>query len=380
MTKPKKKSSKWIIWTLAILLVLLMVVAAIKARKKPKGESVETEKVALREIREIVSASGKIFPEKEIKISSDVSGEIVELYVEEGDSVKAGQILAKIDPEAYVSAVERANASVSGAKSEVSRSKSAIENSTAQIEQIKVTARKHKANPRAQQETEADGVISAQDFENSESTLLQLEANLRSAEATYRASQQSAQSAQFNVASAEASLKEIKTSLSRTTITAPTAGIISKLNVEQGERVVGTIQMTGTEMMRIANFNSMEVQVEVSENDILRVSVGDTATIEVDAYLDKKFKGVVTEMASSAANTGATQVLTSDQVTNFVVKIRILPGILRGHDTIRKCLSVRECQRLLTSIPIQKGTSSPSLSRLSQQGEKEEGDSTTLTD
>ena len=137
MTKPKKKSSKWIIWTLAILLVLLMVVAAIKARQKPKGESVETEKVALREIREIVSASGKIFPEKEIKISSDVSGEIVELYVEEGDSVKAGQILAKIDPEAYVSAVERANASVSGAKSEVSRSKSAIENSTAQIEQIK---------------------------------------------------------------------------------------------------------------------------------------------------------------------------------------------------------------------------------------------------
>ena len=379
MTKPKKKSSKWIIWTLAILLVLLMVVAAIKARKKPKGESVETEKVALREIREIVSASGKIFPEKEIKISSDVSGEIVELYVEEGDSVKAGQILAKIDPEAYVSAVERANASVSGAKSEVSRSKSAIENSTAQIEQIKSqlenTRRIHERNKKLM----ADGVISAQDFENSESTLTQLEANLRSAEATYRSSQQAAQSAQFNVASAEASLKEIKTSLSRTTIAAPAAGIISKLNVEQGERVVGTIQMTGTEMMRIANFNSMEVQVEVSENDILRVSLGDTATIEVDAYLDKKFKGVVTEMASSAANTGATQVLTSDQVTNFVVKIRILPESYEGQTDkkmpFRPGMSATvdintNTERDIISIPIQAVTT--------REREKPEGDSTSM--
>jgi HlyD family secretion protein len=326
MTKPKKKSSKWIIWALAGLLVLLLVVAAIKARQKPKGEPVETEKVTLRDIREVVSASGKIFPEKEVKISSDVSGEIVELYVEEGDSVKAGQLLAKIDPEAYVSAVERADASVNASKSELARSKSAIENATAQIEQIKAqvenATRVHERNKKLK----ADGVISAQDFEASESNLSQLQANLRSAEASYRSAQQGAKSAEYNVASSEASRKEIRTSLSRTTIAAPTAGIISKLNVEQGERVVGTMQMTGTEMMRIANFNSMEVQVEVSENDILRVSIGDTADIEVDAYLDKKFKGVVTEMASSAANTGtgAVQQLTSDQVTNFIVKIRIL--------------------------------------------------------
>lgn len=324
MTKTKNKSSKWIIWALIGLLVLLIAAAAIKARKKPKGESVETEKVILREIREVVSASGKIFPEKEIKISSDVSGEIVELFVEEGDSVTAGQILAKIDPEAYVSAVERANAGLSGSKSELARAKSAIENSTAQIEQIKAQVENTKRIHERNKKLIADGVISAQDFENSESNLLQLEANLRSSEASFRAAQQGAKSAEFNVASSEASLKEIRTSLSRTTISAPAAGIISKLNVEQGERVVGTMQMTGTEMMRIANFNSMEVQVEVSENDILRVSVGDTATIEVDAYLDKEFKGVVTEMASSAANTGLTQSLTSDQVTNFVVKIRIL--------------------------------------------------------
>lgn len=306
-------------------MVLLIAAAAIKARKKPQGESVEIEKVALRDIREIVSASGKIFPETEIKISSDVSGEIVELYVEEGDSVQTGQILAKIDPEAYVSAVERANASLSGSKSELARSKSSIENATAQIEQITAQVQNAKLIHDRNIKLLADGVISKQDFETSESNLLQLEANLRAANASYRAAQQAAKSAEFNVASAQATLKEITTNLSRTTIKAPASGIVSKLNVEQGERVVGTIQMTGTEMMRIANFNSMEVQVEVSENDILRVSIGDTATIEVDAYLDNEFKGVVTEMASSAANTSGVQTLNSDQVTNFVVKIRILP-------------------------------------------------------
>jgi len=327
MTKPKKKSSKWLIWTLVSVLVLLIAIAAVKARQKPKGESVETEKVVLREIREIVSASGKIFPEREVKISSDVSGEIVELYVHEGDSVKAGQVLVRINPEQYESAVEQANASVSGSKSELARSKSSIETAAAQVEQIKSqldNAQKiHERNIKLRK----DGVISAQDFENSESNVAQLEANLRSAQAGYRAAEQAAKSAEYNVASSQANLKEIKTSLNRTTISSPTNGIVSKLNVERGERVVGTMQMAGTEMMRIANFNSMEVQVEVSENDILRVSVGDTADVEVDAYLDKKFKGVVTEMASSASNTtglNGQEVLTSDQVTNFIVKIRLV--------------------------------------------------------
>jgi len=333
MTKPKKKSSKWLIISLAGILVLLLAIAAIKARQKPKGEMVETEKVAARDIRELVSASGKIFPEREVKISSDVSGEIVELYVHEGDSVKAGQVLVKINPEQYVSAVDQANASVNASKSELARSKSSIETASAQIEQIKSqldnTRKVHERNKKLR----ADGVISAQDFENSESNLTQLEANLRSAEAGYRASQQAAKSAEYNVASAEANAKEIKTSLNRTTISSPTNGIVSKLNVEQGERVVGTMQMAGTEMMRIANFNSMEVQVEVSENDILRVSVGDTAEVDVDAYLDKKFKGIVTEMASSAANTTSItgqEVLTSDQVTNFIVKIRLIPASYLG--------------------------------------------------
>lgn len=327
MTKPKKKSSKWIIWSLAIFLVLLMVFATIKARKKPKGEPVETEKVSLRDIREIVSASGKIFPEREVKISSDVSGEIVELYVKEGDSVKAGQLLARINPEAYASAVESASAGVSVSRSELARSRSGIENAQAQIEQTKSQVDNARRVHDRNKKLRADGVISAQDLETSEANLAQLEANLRSAQASFRSAEQGAKSAEYNVVSSNASLKEITTSLNRTTILSPTAGIVSKLNIEKGERVVGTVQMTGTELMRIANFNSMEVQVEVSENDILRVSLGDTTMIEVDAYLDQKFKGVVTEIGSSAASSNATQEmqLTSDQVTNFIVKIRILP-------------------------------------------------------
>lgn len=325
MTNTKKKSGKWIIWTLAGLLLILIVFAAIKARKKPKGEPVESEKIVLRDIREIVSASGKIFPEAEVKISSDVSGEIVELYVKEGDSIKAGQVLARIDQEAYASAVESAGANVNVSRSELSRSKSAIDNARAQVDQIKSQVETGRRTNERNKKLRADGVISAQDMENSQSSLDQLESNLRSAEANYQSAVSGSKSAEYSVASSQANYKEISTNLHRTTILAPTSGIVSKLNVEKGERVVGTIQMTGTEMMRIANFNSMEVQVEVSENDILRVSLGDTAEIEVDAYLDKKFKGIVTEMASSASNTGSGMEaqLTSDQVTNFIVKIRI---------------------------------------------------------
>ncbi|HZV70352.1 MAG TPA: efflux RND transporter periplasmic adaptor subunit [Saprospiraceae bacterium] len=336
MTNTKKKSSKWIIWALVGLLVILIIGAAIKARKKPKGETVESEKIILRDIREIVSASGKIFPEKEVKISSDVSGEIVELTIKEGDSIKAGQVLARIDQEAYASAVESAGANVNVSKSELSRSKSAVDNAKAQVEQMKSQVDAARRTNDRNKKLRADGVISAQDMENSQSTLDQLEANLRSADASYQSAVNGAKSAEYSVASSQANYKEISTNLHRTTILAPTSGIVSKLNVEKGERVVGTIQMTGTEMMRIANFNSMEVQVEVSENDILRVSVGDTADIEVDAYLDKKFKGVVTEMASSAANTGTgVEALTSDQVTNFIVKIRILQNSYANLDDKR---------------------------------------------
>ena len=326
MTKPKKKRRRWLIVLLLIAILGLIAFMVWRSKQEPKGEEVTTEKVTKRTIKETVTASGRIFPETEVKISSDVSGEIVKLLVEEGDSVVAGQILAKIDPEAYLSAVERGEASLNSTKSTLANSRAQIENSIAQKEQIYanlLNAQKvHERNAKLKE----DGVISQVEFEQSEVNLQALQANYKAAEAGQKSSEQSAKGAEFQIKSSEAGLKELKTSLNRTTIKAPTNGIVSSLSVEQGERVVGTIQMTGTEMMRIANLNAMEVQVEVSENDILKVAVGDEVDIEVDAYVDTKFKGNVSEIANSAANTSSVAgavTLNTDQVTNFIVKIRV---------------------------------------------------------
>ncbi len=324
-TKKKKKSGKWWIWALVALFLGLLAFAYFKNKSKPKGEKVTVEKVQKRTINETVSASGKVFPEKEIKISSDVSGEVVELFVMEGDSVKTGQLLARINPDTYLSAVERGNAGVNNARSQAASSQAQIETSKAQIEQIEANLSNATKIHTRNIELRKQGVISQADFDASLANVSALEANLKSAKSSLNSSMQVAKAAEYTVKSTEASLKELRTSLSRTSIYAPASGVISKLNIEQGERVVGTIQMAGTEMMRIANLSQMEVQVDVSENDILRVNLGDSADIEVDAYLDRKFKGVVTEIANSASNTSATavQTLSSDQVTNFIVKIRI---------------------------------------------------------
>ena len=267
-----KKSKTWIIIILALLILALGAMAVKKGSQKPKGISVKIEEVQKRTIRETVSASGRIFPAKEVKISSDVSGEIVELYVMEGDSVKAGQLLAKIDPESYISVVQRGEASLSGTKSQLAMSRAQKESSIAQKEQIQAQLENAQKILTRNQQLKTDGIISDADYEAALSTVQNLEANLRSADANIRSSEQSIKSAEFNVQSSEANLKELKTNLSRTTIKAPVSGIVSSLSVEKGERVVGTIQMTGTEMMRIANLNSMEVQVDVSENDIIRVN------------------------------------------------------------------------------------------------------------
>ena len=329
MTKPKtKKDRKWVIGGLVGLLIILMVGAYFKGKNRPKGKEVEMAEAAKRSIKETVSASGRIFPETEVKISSDVSGEIVELLVEEGDSVVIGQVLAKIDPEAYISTVERGLASVNSSKAQAATALANVDNSKAQIEQIKAQLINAKNTHERNVELRKEGVISDVEFEASESNMLSLEANLKAAEASLSASKKNAESAQFSVKSAQATLKELRTNLSRTTITAPTSGIVSSLSVEEGERVVGTIQMTGTEMMRISNLNSMEVQVDVSENDVPRVSLNDLVEIDVDAYQDKKFIGKVTQIANSASNltslTGGT--LTTDQVINFTVTIAIDPS------------------------------------------------------
>jgi HlyD family secretion protein len=322
----RKGKRKLLIFGLFGVIALLVIGMVLKNRNKEDGERVMVEEVQKRTIKEQVSASGKVFPEVEVKISSDVSGEIVELYVEEGDSVVQGQLLAKIDPDAYQSQVERGIAGVNASKAQVANSKSQIEQLKAQKAQINaqlINAREiHERNEKLQK----DGVISEADFQASLSSLRALEANMQAAEANIKAAQESVKAAQFQVESSEATLRELKTSLRRTTIYAPTNAVVSMLNVEQGERVVGTIQMTGTEMMRLADLSVMEVRVDVSENDIPRVSLGDDAEIEIDAYLGRKFKGKVSQIAQSASGAGAATVsLTSDQVTNFEVRIRLSP-------------------------------------------------------
>jgi len=320
----KKGKRTWIIVGLVLVLATLIGLAVVKGKRAPKGERVKIEEVKKRTIKETVSGSGKVFPEREVKISSDVSGEIVELYIAEGDSIKAGQVLAKIDPDAYESAVERGQAALSNAKANAAMSNSQVLNANAQREQIIASLENAKNVHERNIKLFNEGVISEVEFDQSLANLRGLEANLRASEASVESTKESAKGSAFNVESAQASLKELRTNLNRTTITSPVDGIVSSLSVEQGERVVGTIQMTGTEMMRIANLNEMEVQVEVSENDILKVKLNDKADIEVDAYLDKVFSGVVTEIANSAANIQtAGSALSSDQVTNFIVKIRI---------------------------------------------------------
>ncbi len=321
----RKRRNRIIIIVLVVAVVALLVALAIRNRQ-PKGVEVDAEKVEARTIREMVSASGKVFPTIEVKISSDVSGEIVELYVEEGDSIVQGQLLARIDPEVVKSQVERGQANVNGAKAQLANARSQVESSIAQKEQIEAQLVNAREIHRRNEQLKKDGVISEADFEGSLSNLQALQANLRSAEASIKAAEESVKSSAYQVESSEATLKELKTSLRRTTIYAPSSGVISRLDVEEGERVVGTIQMAGTEMMRIANLNAMEVRVEVSENDIPRVSIGDEVAIEVDAYIDRSFRGTVTQIANSAVNVAtATASLTNDQVTNFEVRINIDP-------------------------------------------------------
>jgi HlyD family secretion protein len=339
--KSPKRNNK-LIFILVGAIVLVAVAAVVKARQKPKGELVTVEQVQKRTIRETVTASGKVFPETEVKISSDVSGEIVDLYVQEGDSVTAGQILAKIRPDEYQSAVERGQAAVNSARSQREISSATVQSTTAQIDQLRADKSRIvaqlEAAKKAHQRNEKlykEGVIADADFETSLSNLRGLESSLAAADAGLKAAENNLSSAKENInvasygiTSAQATLKELRTSLQKTVIVAPVSGIVSKLNVEKGERVVGTLQMAGTEMMRIANLNSMEVQVEVSENDILKVSMRDDVDIEVDAYLGRKFTGKVSEIANSANVTAAAAAagLNTDQVANFVVKIRIDPA------------------------------------------------------
>ena len=310
-------------WIIGIVAVLALIILATGKKKGWFGDGTEikvtTEAAIVRSITETVSANGKIQPETEVKITPYISGEIVELYVNEGDEVSEGELLAVVDPELYVTAQARAVASLNTYKANEANAKARLVQSQAQFKNSELAYNRSKSLWKQQ-------VISDADFESAE-------ANFQVAKAEVDAAQQSLVASQFSVKSADASVREANENLTKTKIYAPINGTISLLNVEKGERVAGASQFSaGTEIMRIANLNVMEVNVEVNENDIIRVELGDTCVIEVDAHLDKEFMGIVTELATSANTVGTS----ADQVTNFDVKIRILPesyrDMLRAND------------------------------------------------
>ncbi len=302
----KTKRKKFIIWGVVGLLIILIIL--VLAKKKETGATnVTAELVQKRTITETVSANGKIEPEVDVKISPYISGEVVELYVKEGDEVKKGDLLAKIDPEIYISAYER---SVAGLQMQ----KASLANSKARLVQAQSQFAKADEDYKRNKKLFDQNVISQSDFDAATSSFQVAKAEVTAADENVKA-------AEFSVTSTEASMREAKENLTRTSVYAPNDGTVSSLSVEKGERVTGASQFSaGTEIMRIANLDRMIVNVEVNENDIVRVNLGDTCLIEVDAYLNRKFKGIVTEIATSADITG----VSADQVTNFEVKILIL--------------------------------------------------------
>ncbi|MBI1222880.1 MAG: HlyD family efflux transporter periplasmic adaptor subunit [Bacteroidetes bacterium] len=303
----KSKNRVWL-WSAGILLVLLVGMIIYFSNKKVET-FVTVEPAEKRDLIETVTASGTIQPEIEVKISSEVSGEIIALYVKEGDSVKKGDLLLQVNPDISESNVERARASVNNAKANLEASRARVEQAQARFDQAEKTYNRNK-------KLHDEKVISNSEFE-------QVNSDYLAAKGELDAAKQAVDAAIYTVKSVESTLSGEQKTLNRTSIFAPMDGIVSLLNVEKGERVVGTMQMTGTELLRIADFSTMELSVDVGESDIIRVNVGDTAEIEVDAYDDRTFLGIVKEVANSAKNIGSTT-STSDQVTNFEVKITLL--------------------------------------------------------
>ena len=300
--------SKKNIWITVGLLAVVAVLIYI-GKNRSRGElEVYVGKVEKRTIISTVSANGKIRPEAEVKISPDVSGEITELYIEEGDTVKEGQLLLKINPDLYITARDRASAGLSSSRSN-------LKTSQAQLTQAKARFIEQKAAYERSTGLYNDKVISQAEYDAATSAY-------QIAKSEVQAAKERVSAARYGIQNSQASLNEANKNLGRTSIFSPSEGVVSALNNEKGERVVGTAQMAGTEIMIISNFNNMEVIVDVNENDILDVKKGDTTIIEVDAYSNRKFRGIVSEIAKSA-NTLPGQVNT-DQVTNFEVKILIL--------------------------------------------------------
>jgi HlyD family secretion protein len=301
------KTTKYILIGLGVVVVLLIIGKLTGVIGKSDKTQVATDKATTREINETVSASGKIKPHVEVKISPEVSGEVVELPIKEGDVVKKGQLLCKIRPDILKSGYERAVASYNSQKASVG-------NSSQMLKQAEATFANQSAIYKRSKELFDKKVLTAAEFDNAK-------ASYEGAKASLEAAKQNVIGSQYGLAQSSATVKEAQDNLYKTTIYSPVDGVVSKLSIEKGERVLGTAQFAGTEIMTISDLSQMDVNVDVNENDINRITVGDSSKIEVDAFLGKKFNGVVTEIGSSANVVGTT----ADQVTNFTVKVRIDP-------------------------------------------------------
>jgi HlyD family secretion protein len=302
-------------WIIGIAVVLIVALVALKksgAIGKEEGIKVAVEKIGKRTIIETVSASGKVYPEDERKVSSDVSGEIVDLLVQEGDSVKKGQLLARVFADVLTSNRDRSASVVNQQEAQVGNIEASIASFEARLNQAKQTYDRQKR-------LFDDKVISRAEFEQAESQYL-------SAKADLNAAKQNVKGTKAAVQSARADLNAANKNLSRTTIVSPMDGIVSLLAVKKGERVAGNQFSVGTEMMRIADLSKIEVRVDVGENDIPKIHIGDSATIEVDAFNDRKFKGVVTQISSSSTSAQTVSAATTSDVTNYKVYIRIDPA------------------------------------------------------
>ena len=323
------KTLKWTIIILGILIVLLIVLKKTGVIGKDEGIKVTAEKVASRTIVETVNASGKVYPEVEVKLSPDISGEIVELEVAEGDSVKKGQVLAKIYGDIYVTQRDQAEAIVKQQQAQLADAQASIGALEANLNQSKETYN-------MQKQLYDEKVISRNEFNTAD-------AAYKSAIANLQAAKEGISGSKAGVQSAQAALQKANKDLRLATLVSPMNGIVSLLSVKKGERVVGSSMMAGTEMMRIADMSKMEVRVDVGENDVPKVHVGDSATIEVDAYNDRKFTGVVTQIASSnnGASTQSDLSNTSTDVTNYKVYIRLNPDSYKDLINAKKRIPFR---------------------------------------
>jgi len=301
------KTTKYILIILGAVILLLIIGKVTGLLGGPDKTQVATEKAAVREIVETVTANGKIKPHLEVKITAEVSGEIVELPVKEGDVVKKGQLLCKIRPDILKSGFDRAVASYNTQKASVGNSKQMLAQAQATYENQASIYKRDK-------ELLDNKVLTQAEFDAAK-------AGYDGAKAALEAAKQNVIGSNFGLVQSSASVQEAQADLDKTSIFSPIDGVVSKLSVEKGDRVLGTIQMAGTDIMTVSDLSQMDVDVDVNENDINRISLDDSSAIDVDAFLGKKFQGAVSEIGSSANVVGTN----ADQVTNFTVKVRINP-------------------------------------------------------